>query len=114
MKAGAEHEIPLSDAAMQILRSLRTDETQPDDYVFAQPHGLPFCESGMLTLAKKLRPETKLTVHGFRSCLRDFAGDCTDTAREVAEAALAHKIGDSRGPVAAGAIRKDGTGMGEA
>lgn len=35
-----------------------------------------------------------ITVHGFRSSFRDWAGECTPFPREVAEAALAHLIGD--------------------
>jgi integrase len=35
-----------------------------------------------------------VTVHGFRSAFRDWAGNETDFPREVAEAALAHVIGD--------------------
>jgi integrase len=97
MKAGQAHECPISDAAMEILASLRTETTEPGDYVFAMPHGQPFCESAMLQLAKKLRPNTKLTVHGFRSCFRDFCGDCTDSPREIAEQALAHTIGGVEG-----------------
>ncbi len=34
------------------------------------------------------------TVHGFRSAFRDWAGNETEFAREVAEAALAHVVGD--------------------
>ena len=34
------------------------------------------------------------TVHGFRSAFRDWAGNETHFARELAEAALAHAIGD--------------------
>jgi integrase len=33
------------------------------------------------------------TVHGFRSTFRDWCGDETDYQREIAEAALAHKVG---------------------
>jgi integrase len=36
----------------------------------------------------------KFTPHGFRSSFRDWAGDETAFSREVAEAALAHKVGD--------------------
>jgi len=36
-----------------------------------------------------------VTVHGFRSAFRDWAGECTDFPREVAEAALAHLVGDA-------------------
>ena len=36
-----------------------------------------------------------ITVHGFRSTFRDWCGDKTDYPREIAEAALAHKVGNS-------------------
>ena len=35
-----------------------------------------------------------ITVHGFRSCFRDWAAERTNFPREVAEMALAHTIGD--------------------
>jgi integrase len=97
MKAGQAHQCPISDAAMEILASLRTETTEPNDFVFAMPHGQPFAENAMLNLAKKLRPNTKLTVHGMRSCFRDWCGDCTDTPREIAEQALAHVVGGVEG-----------------
>jgi hypothetical protein len=34
------------------------------------------------------------TTHGFRSSFRDWVGDCTSYPREVAEAALAHQVGN--------------------
>jgi len=37
----------------------------------------------------------EITVHGFRSTFRDWAGEATTFQREVAEAALAHTVGDS-------------------
>jgi integrase len=36
-----------------------------------------------------------VTVHGFRSSFRDWAGECTSFPREIAEAALAHVVGDA-------------------
>ena len=35
------------------------------------------------------------TMHGFRSSFRDWVGNETDFPREVAEAALAHVVGDA-------------------
>lgn len=35
-----------------------------------------------------------VTVHGFRSCFKDWAGALTNYPRELAEEALAHQIGD--------------------
>ena len=34
-------------------------------------------------------------MHGFRSAFRDWAGEATAFPREVAEAALAHVVGDA-------------------
>jgi integrase len=35
-----------------------------------------------------------LTVHGFRSCFRDWAAEVTSYPGELSEAALAHVVGD--------------------
>ena len=35
------------------------------------------------------------TPHGFRSAFRDWAGDATNFPGDVAEQALAHRIGDA-------------------
>ena len=35
-----------------------------------------------------------ITAHGFRSSFRDWAGEATSFPREIAEAALAHVVGD--------------------
>ena len=47
-----------------------------------------------MMLLRRMR-QGKLTVHGFRSAFRDWAGNETSFAREIAEAALAHIIGDA-------------------
>lgn len=39
--------------------------------------------------------ETGFVPHGFRSSFRDWCGECTSFPREVAEAALAHIVGNS-------------------
>jgi integrase len=47
----------------------------------------------MLKMMERMgRPE--LTTHGFRSTFRDWAAEQTASPSEVAEAALAHVIGD--------------------
>ena len=40
------------------------------------------------------RMAVDVTTHGFRSSFRDWAGEATSFAREIAEAALAHVVGD--------------------
>ena len=42
-----------------------------------------------------IRLGVKVTVHGFRSTFRDWAGDKTPFPRDVIEMALAHAVGDA-------------------
>jgi integrase len=85
MKAGREHRVPLSDAAVTVLEGL--PRILKDDHVF------PISNMGMPMLLRRIGRED-LTVHGFRSTFRDWAGDITVFQREVVEAALAHTVGD--------------------
>ena len=47
-----------------------------------------------LTAVLKRMGRGDLTVHGFRSTFRDWAGETTAHPREVIEAALAHRLKD--------------------
>jgi integrase len=47
----------------------------------------------LLTLLKRMG-RSDITAHGFRSTFRDWAAECTSFPGEVAEAALAHAVGD--------------------
>jgi integrase len=53
----------------------------------------PISNMGMPMLLRRMG-RGDLTVHGFRSTFRDWAGDETLFQREVVEAALAHTVGD--------------------
>jgi integrase len=90
MKAGKEHEVPLSKRAVAILEALPRE----GDYVFPGAKAkAPLSNMAMLELLRGIRGDG-LTVHGFRSTFRDWAGDRTSYAREVIEHALAHRIKD--------------------
>lgn len=98
MKAGKEHRVPLSSAAMTIIKAQK--ESAFCDYVFPSSHGSKAFESGGkqlsdMTLAAVLRRMGVSAVpHGFRSTFRDWCAERTDYPREVAEMALAHSIGN--------------------
>lgn len=67
--------------------------TRSGPFVFpGLKRGRPLSSMALEMLLRRMNVET--TVHGFRSSFRDWAGDATDFPREVAEAALAHVIGD--------------------
>ena len=55
--------------------------------------GKPLSGMAMEMLLRRMKV-TDATVHGFRSSFRDWCGDKTNFPRELAEAALAHKVGD--------------------
>jgi len=95
MKAKRVHRVPLSDAAMTVLDKAATMRTSGDNDAFVFPGmkaGKPVSNMTMDMLLR--RSKLDVTVHGFRSSFRDWAGEETSIAREVAEAALAHVIGD--------------------
>ena len=91
MKAGKAHDVPLSEAALAIVSALRDDQTRPEDFVFVAPRGGSLTDMAMLQLLKRM-DRKDITVHGFRSTFRDWAGDKTEFQREVIEMALAHSV----------------------
>jgi integrase len=88
MKAGVEHRVPLSDDAVDLLAGMPCTSS----LVF------PSVRGGMLKDATLSIPLRRMgvdaTPHGFRSSFRDWAAERTNYPRELAEAALAHTIGD--------------------
>ncbi len=91
MKAGRPHRAPLSDRAAEIVKALAKAKT--GDFVFVGVRSnKPLSVMAMDMLLRRM--DVEVTVHGFRSAFRDWAGNETQFAREVAEAALAHVIGD--------------------
>ena len=92
MKAAREHRVPLSRRANEILKGLHATAT--DAFIFpGQKADKPLSGMAMEMLLRRM-DMNGITVHGFRSAFRDWAGNDTDFARELAEAALAHVIGD--------------------
>ncbi|ODU21794.1 MAG: integrase [Sphingomonas sp. SCN 67-18] len=91
MKAGAEHQVPLSGEAVAILRVLRPKKPKPGELVFQRPIGGKLSNMSMAMLLRRM-DRTSITVHGFRSTFRDWAGETTQFAREDVEMALAHVI----------------------
>jgi integrase len=83
MKAGREHRVALSDAAIAILSAMG----RKGDRVF------PISDMAMLMLLRRIG-RTDLTVHGFRSTFADWVSEQTGFPSEVREMALAHQVGD--------------------
>jgi integrase len=88
MKAAKEHRVPLSDAALSVLKGLA--QIRSSAYVFpGAREGRPLSNMSMLMALRRMKRED-LTMHGFRSTFRDWAAESTNYPREVCEQALAH------------------------
>jgi integrase len=91
MKGGREHRVPLVPRTLDILKQMKKLRTS--DIIFPGfRDDRPLSDMSMSAVLRRL--EVDATVHGFRSSFRDWAGDATDFPRELAEAALAHLVGD--------------------
>jgi len=91
IKAGREHRVPLQPQAVALLAKPGKSE----ELVFPSPvkTGKPLSDAALAAVVERMGYD-KITVHGFRSTFRDWAGETTSHAREVIEAALAHKLKD--------------------
>jgi integrase len=95
MKGGREHRIPLSTPALDILQRMKSFNgalLTPSKFVFSgQRQGSHPSEAIMLALLKRI-DRRDIVPHGFRAVFRIFVAESTNFPREVAEAALAHKL----------------------
>jgi integrase len=92
MKAGREHRVPLSARAVSILTGLH--KLKSGKFVFpGQVRHKSLSNMAMEMVLRRTKVEN-VTVHGFRSSFRDWAGNVSSFPREVVETALAHVIGD--------------------
>jgi integrase len=118
-KTEAEHRVPLTDAAIDLLKFvMKKYPTKAVIFPGSKPrrpakswHGEHrLSNMAMTEVIKRLNKkraargeplfvdpkqgDARITVHGFRSSFRDWAGDRTSFARDVVEMALAHTIKD--------------------
>ena len=92
MKAGRDHRVPLSAAALRVLRAAR-ERHGSSGLVFRSPRGQAIDGSGLRKLAKRIGMAG--TVHGFRGSFKSWAME-SGIDRAVAEFALAHSyMGDT-------------------
>lgn len=102
MKAKREHEVPLSDAAVALIKSMpRIDGT---DLIFPGTKRQALSDMSLTAVIRRMNGDppkwvdkdgSTITVHGFRSTFRMWAAESTNYPREVAEHALAHQLPDA-------------------
>ena len=91
MKSGREHRVPLSNAALDVLRRA-LDLSDGTGLVFPSVTGKSLSDS---TISKLLRENGIPAVpHGFRSSFRTWCAEA-NIDRQIAESALAHSLGDA-------------------
>lgn len=96
MKAGREHRVPLSSAAMAVIQSvIRNPES---DLIFASTKASALSDMTLSAVMRRMefydRDGRKAVPHGLRSTFRDWSAELTSYASEIVEAALAHSKSD--------------------
>ena len=88
-KTRQTHRVPLPTQAVELLRDL--EEFRRNDWVFPGPHDEPLGSGALLALMRRMHADA--TPHGMRSCFRDWVASETKYPAEIAEIALAHRVG---------------------
>ena len=102
MKGGVEHRIPLTDRMLQLLGAVRGFSGEKFVFITGRKDA-PMSNMAMAMLIRRMG-EDSVTVHGFRSTFRMWAGEKTEYPFEVCEHALAHGL---RSGVAKAYLRSD-------
>lgn len=98
MKAGVEHNVPLSPRAVEIVKRMLAEHPESVWVFPGAREGMPLSNMAMMELVRGMGTTNAagepITVHGFRSTFRQWAAEQTTFPREVAEHALAHRLPD--------------------
>ena len=92
MKAKRSHRVPLSPRAIAILREAEMLGGQEGFLFPGTKPGKPLSDATLRKLIRELG--FNVDIHGFRTSFRTWAQERTNFPREVAEAAMAHTLGD--------------------
>jgi integrase len=90
MKAGRDHRVPLSAAALALLEALPSGNGP--DLVFSATRGGTLSDMTLSAVLRRMKVEA--VPHGFRSTFRDWGSERTNFPSEMLEMALAHTVSD--------------------
>lgn len=93
-KTARDHRVPLSPAAVALLRDVRQLSGHFDVVFPNLTRGAPLSNMSMLKQLERM-DRSDITPHGFRSTFRDWAAERTNYQNHVVEMALAHTIGSA-------------------
>jgi len=89
MKGEREHRIPFSDQVAHLLEILPKENR----WLFPSPQqGKHISDTSLRNVLKRRLNRTDVTIHGFRTTLRDWVAEQTNYSWELGEMALAHKF----------------------
>jgi integrase len=92
MKKRREHRVPLSPAALAILKEMAA--IRSGEFIFAEADG-KHVDSDILRRVLRRLGRHDLTPHGFRSSFTDWCAERTHYPAEVRQMALAHVVDDA-------------------
>lgn len=96
MKMEKDHRVPLSDAAIKLLKD--QIHIGGNDLVFPAPRGGMLSDMALNQLMRGMDYKDKngkvCVPHGCRSTFRDWVAERTNYPKDMAEMALAHSVGD--------------------
>ena len=93
MKTGKEHRVPLSKQAVACVVAASNDLFDGKGLIFPGSTGKPLSDMALTMICRRMN--LPATAHGMRSTFRDWAAECSDVPREIAEHALAHVEGSA-------------------
>jgi integrase len=107
-KTETELQVPLSNAALDVLREIKARGTEPDAPVFpGADYSEPLSNAAMAAVLDRMNEREAGPVwvdpkqdnrpavpHGFRSTFMDWAHECTNHPKIAIDMALAHTIDD--------------------
>jgi integrase len=96
MKAGKDHDVPLSARAIEILKAAQEINSKlgaRSDYLFVGRNGAHLSSNALLALLKRRLGRAE-TIHGFRATFKTWASEETNFPNELSEMALAHTVGN--------------------
>ena len=92
MKAKREHRVPLSAAALAILKTMKQESKGKIVFEGSKP-GQPLSDMSLTAVLRRMN--LTAVPHGLRSSFRNWSAEETDYPNEVCEMALAHAVGNA-------------------
>ncbi|MXP63911.1 site-specific integrase [Roseomonas sp. M0104] len=111
MKARRTHRVPLSAAAIEVLRAVQPERPRSDHLIFSGGDNVMLSDMTVSAVLRRMNEPAEgenpegpprwrdhegraIVPHGFRSTFRDWAGETREEGRDVIERALAHTVKD--------------------